>query len=500
MFGRRPSIPLPRADHEFCRNFSSSLIRLNLPSIAPKPIINIKHIRQNPDLYAENAARRKYAAAEESPFKIIRLFDRWKEIQKNGRGLREKNNAIRTRLSHAKTFSGCEPGEQGREGETAEALHNEAKQLKQQITAFEAEEDSLQQQMHTLATAIPNLTSPETPVTEKSSIVGYTNQPGPRSLSSHDQTWRNHVHLGTEFDIIDFAGAGTTTGWGWYYLKNEGALLEQALVQYALQVAQNHGFTVVSPPSMVYSHISHACGFQPRDQNNEQQIYSIAQSDKDQRSDKPGLSLAGTAEIPFAAMKANINFHESDLPLRIVGSSRCYRAEAGARGAETKGLYRVHEFTKVEMFAWGMKDTSLKLFEEMLAIQREILENLGLHCRVLEMPASDLGASAYRKQDIEAFFPSRKDLDEGWGEVTSTSMCTDYQTRRLSTRVRVKDGSLEFPETVNGTAMAVPRVLAALLESGWDDGEDIIRIPECLWPWMNTKQIRKKRQGSLKEP
>ena len=500
MFSRRPSIPLLRADFESHRNLSSTLTRLNLPFIAPKPIINIKHIRQNPDLYAKNAALRKYPAAEESPLKIVRLFDRWKELQKNGRGLREKNNAIRTRLSHAKTFSGREPGEQGREDETAEALHQEAKQLKQQIAGFEAEEDSLQQQMHTLATAIPNLTSPETPVAEKPNIVGHINQPGPQSLSSHDQTWRNHVHLGTEFDIIDFASAGTTTGWGWYYLKNEGALLEQALVQYALQVAQNHGFTVVSPPSMVYSHISHACGFQPRDQNNEQQIYAIAQSDKDQHSEKPGLSLAGTAEIPFAAMKANINFHESDLPLRVVGSSRCYRAEAGARGAETKGLYRVHEFTKVEMFAWSMRDTSLKLFEEMLAIQCEILENLGLHCRILEMPASDLGASAYRKQDIEAFFPSRIDLEEGWGEVTSTSMCTDYQTRRLSTRVRVNDGSLEFPETVNGTAMAVPRVLAALLESGWDEGEDLIRVPECLWPWMNTKQIKKKRQGSLKEP
>ena len=129
----------------------------------------------------------------------------------------------------------------------------------------------------------------------------------------------------------------------------------------------------------------------------------------------------------------------------------------------------------------------------MLAIQHEILESLGLCCRVLEMPASDLGHSAHRKQDIEVYYPSRKDINGGWGEVTSTSMCTDYQTRRLSTKVKLKDTSLDFPETVNGTAMAVPRVLSALLEYGWDERERVIKIPECLWPWMHgKKQIDKK--------
>lgn len=499
MIASRPTLCLRRIGSPYLRHYSSSHIEQDVPSIAPKPIINIKHIRKDPDLYAQNAVRRNYAGVEENPLKIVRLFDEWKASQLKGRGLRERSNAIRTKLSHAKTFSGRDRDDEAKEVDDGDLLQQEARDLKQQIAVIEAEEESISKQMYSLAADIPNLTSPETPL-EEPQVIGHINESASGALSSHDRRWRNHVHLGTEFDLIDFASAGTTTGWGWYYLKNEGALLEQALVQYALQVGLKHGFTAVSPPSVAYSHIGAACGFKPRDQNDEQQVYTIAQSDSEQKSGKPRLSLAGTAEIPFAAMKARTVFHEADLPLRLIGSSRCYRAEAGARGTESKGLYRVHEFTKVEMFGWGMKQQSADLFEEMLAIQKEILLSLGLQCRILEMPAPDLGASAYRKQDIEAFFPSRSEKDQGWGEVTSTSMCTDYQTRRLSTRVRIKDGSLEFPESVNATAVAVPRVLAALLENGWDEQEEVIRIPECLWPWVGKQEIHRRPKGSLKEP
>lgn len=483
----------PRWSHRF----SSSYLNEHLPSIAPKPNVDTKHIRENPELHAKNAALRRYNSAEDNPLKIVRLFDKWKALQAQARSLRERNNAIRTELSHARSFSGREDDGEANESTKRESLLHEARCLSQHVDTIKTEEASLTKQIQSLAFDLPNLTSPETPVSGEPQLVGFINEFAPKPMPSYE---RNHVHLGTTCDLIDFTSAATTTGWGWYYLKNEGALLEQALVQFALQVALNHGFEVVSPPSMVYSHVGSACGYKPRDQSNVQQIYTISQDESDKESSKPRLSLAGTAEIPFAAMKANTNFHETDLPLRIIGSSRCHRAEAGARGAESKGLYRVHEFTKVEMFGWAMKDESVKLFDEMLAIQYEILSSLGLPCRILEMPASDLGASAYRKRDIEAYFPSRREKNEGWGEVTSTSMCTDYQTRRLSTRVRVKDGSLEYPATVNGTAMAVPRVLAAILENGWDEDDNVIRIPECLRPWMRKAHIEKKPQGSLKEP
>ena len=482
------------------RQFSLSPPSLDgLSSIGPKPAINIKHIRQNPALYSENCVNRNYKAQSDNPFKIIKLFDEWKILQRNGRSLREKNNEIRTKLSHAKTFSGRDANDNA-DSFPRESHLEEARVLKQQIGQIEVQEERLTNEIESLAAELPNLTSDETPLGREPKVVGYINDHPASSPSTSDYTWRNHVHIGNDFDLLDFAGAATTSGWGWYYLKNEAALLEQALIQYALSIARKHGFTIVSPPSMVYSHIGGACGFRPRDQNEEQQIYIIQQSEKDKSKGKPDLSLAGTAEIPFASLKADSTMDETELPLKIVGSSRCYRAEAGARGLETKGLYRVHEFTKVEMFAWTPVGAEVETFELMVKIQKEILQNLGLHCRILEIAAEDLGASAVRKQDIEAYFPSRREKDNGWGEVTSASICTDYQTRRLATRVRngtsdsLSQGKVDFPSTVNGTAVAIPRIIAALLENGWQQKESCVAIPEVLWPWMHGLQIIKKRR------
>ena len=481
------------------RYFSQCLPRCreNLPSIAPKPSIIIKSIRRNPELYSKNCVERNYKAQSESPFKIVKLYDEWLHSRNNARGLREKSNAIRTQLSHSRTFSGIETEDLEGQAKQKTQLLEEAQYLKEQISAIKTLEDQLYDEIEDLAAELPNLTSEETPLGKQPKVLDYINEDLDPLYNSPDRTWRNQVHIGTEFDLLDFASAATTSGWGWYYLKNEAALLEQALIQYSLKVAMQHGFTVVTPPSMVYTHIASACGFRPRDQSGEQQVYGIQQVERDRKKGKPTLSLAGTAEIPFAGMMANAVIDQDDLPIRVVGPSRCYRAEAGSRGVETKGLYRVHEFTKVEMFAWTAQGGEDTAFLSMLDIQKEILQNLGLHCRILEMPSEDLGASAVRKQDIEAFFPSRKERDGGWGEVTSTSICTDYQTRRLNTRVRNPAGSqtkTEFPSTVNGTALAVPRVLAALLENGLDEEEVCVRIPEVLWPWMHGMQvIRKKR-------
>ena len=480
-----------------CFSQSAFRCRDNLPSIAPKPSIDIKHIRQNPQLYSKNCIERNYDTQSENPLEIVKLFNQWLEHQKNAREFRERNNAIRTQLSHSRTFSGIEGEGQNEQGKQKPQLLKEAQQLKKRLWDFEALEGELNDKIEDLAAELPNLTSDETPRGNEPKVLDYINEhPNPPS-TSHDRTWRNHVHIGTEFDLLDFAGAATTSGWGWYFLKNEAALLEQALVQYALEVAMRHGFSVVTPPSMVYTHIAEACGFRPRDQSDEQQVYRIHRSERNRAKDKPTISLAGTAEIPFAGMKANAVIDQADLPISVVGSSRCYRAEAGARGLETKGLYRVHEFTKVEMFTWTAQGDEEKAFLSMLDIQKEIHQNLGLHCRVLEMPSSDLGASAVRKQDIEAFFPSRREKNGGWGEVTSASICTDYQTRRLNTKVRNPAGSqtkTDFPSTVNGTALAVPRVLAALLENGWDENEVCVRIPEVLWPWMHGVQAIKKKR------
>ena len=505
-------LPRPRATRP-----NSSIAKR--PSIAPKPAINIKHIRENPDLYKQTCIDRNYPSQKDHPQRILHLFDNWKELQRNALDLRKTKNRVHARILEGQPLRPSNGSDLSRQnefaGEDYRSLVAEAKRVKDECSKIESQEAPLIDEIEHLATGLPNLTSEETPVGVEPTVLGFINKELKSPILRPN---RDHVSIGTDYGLLDFTGAATTSGWGWYYLKNEGALLEQALVQYALSVAMKHGFLVVTPPSMVYSHIAAACGYQPRDQGGEQQSYTIAQQSAGDASNankegKPDLTLAGTAEIPFASMKANTTMDRNELPLQIVGASRCYRAEAGARGLDTKGLYRVHEFTKVEMFAWTLKDKEYLAFNIMLAVQKEILHSLGLRCRILEMPSTDLGASAVRKIDMEAFFPSRQSKDDGWGEVTSTSICTDYQTRRLNTRVKPahrrwqahelardennfrEEAKTEFPCTVNGTALAVPRVLAAILENGWSEEHQCIKIPRVLHYWMHgMKYINKPQQ------
>jgi seryl-tRNA synthetase len=366
------------------------------PSIAPKPTIDHKHIRQNVPLYEQTSLKRNYKVQAHYPARITNLFEDWQDYNQSARGLRTENNQVIGILANRTTLHD-EDSEavRGLKLLSREQLLEKAKILKGKISVIEEEESKIMAEIETLALALPNLTSNETP--DEDPTVRYYIKEHPNSHPSNsDRVWRSHVHIGSELDLLDFEGAATTSGWGWYFLTNEAADLEQALVQYALSVARKRGWKTVSPPSMVYSHIASACGFQPRDQNGESQIYNIQQSESD-IGRKPGLSLAGTAEIPLAGMKASKILEEADLPMKRVGVSRCYRAEAGARGVDTKGLYRVHEFTKVEMFAWTMPSTpaSYEVFDEMLSIQTTILESLDLHCRVLEMPATDLGKLSF---------------------------------------------------------------------------------------------------------
>ncbi|ORY63963.1 uncharacterized protein BCR38DRAFT_433583 [Pseudomassariella vexata] len=466
------------------------------PTSAPRPSIDVKHIRQNPTLYEQNCLERNYKFQSTYPARINTLHQQWQDQQRDGRHLRERSNLLRHQIANPASIQGDEDSalQQLREM-TKEQLLEEAKHLKMQLSSIEANELRLTSEIEELALSIPNLTSEQTPRGNEPLVLSYINDHPEPTPAESDRVWRSHVHIGSELGLLDFAGAATSSGWGWYYLLDEGAQLEQALINFALRIATQHGWRQVTPPSIVYGHIAAACGFQPRDQNGETQIYALAQSAADRERGKPELVLAGTAEIPLAGMKADSIIEEADLPLKRVGVSRCYRAEAGARGVDTKGLYRVHEFNKVEMFAWTEPNLSAttELFDEMVDIQTEILEMLGLHCRVLEMPSTDLGASATRKCDIEAFFPSRRQKNEGWGEVTSASICTDYQSRRLATRFK-SGGKVNFPWTVNGTALAVPRVLAAVLENGWDESQMQVKLPECLWDSMGRDSIEMKHR------
>lgn len=467
-------------------------------------------------------------------------------LQKGLRGDRARQNTLSAQLRSRNPLmqdphGGGDKTEVAAEGgETKEGLLAEAKDIKAKISEVEEKERVLENEMRDLGIQLPNWTHKESPVGTEPKLLGYIN-PELAPPSQRTDPPISHTQIGAELHLLDFSAAGTVSGWGWYYLLNEAVLLEQALINYALSFAMKRGWKLVTPPNIVYSHMAAACGFRPRDQHGEQQIYTL-----DGAEGKIQHCLAGTAEIPLAGMYANKTFSEDQLPVKLVGVGRAYRAEAGARGAESKGLFRVHEFTKVELFAWGppgqeefsipkneptttaatgnpeltstaigrispiMKPTnntitSASLFDEMLDLQKSIISSLGLHARILEMPTTDLGASASRKIDIEAYMPSREAKDP-WGEISSLSNCTDYQSRRLNTRVKMaRRGAAggvksEFPWTLNGTAVAVPRVLMAILENGWSEERDGVVVPEVLRGYMGGLEFieRKKHVGGEK--
>ena len=426
-----------------------------------KPIIDIKNIRSSYRQYAHVCEQKNYQKVAAHPRLIVEAHERWREREAASIDARKEIKKIESEIRNATNNQKID-------------IVVKAQSLRRHLDAVDEEQRNFQESMLSLALELPNSISSHTPVGDTPEVIRL----GRCALKAKYDPKQDHTQIGQEFGLIDFDAASTTSGFGFYYLRDEAADLEHALVQFALKMAKQAGFQHCSPPSLVYPSIGRACGFQPRTQSGRLEVYESNQH-----------VLTGTGEIPFAGMKANQTIKNHELPQRVVGSSRCYRKEAGSHGRRDRGLYRVHEFTKVEMFAWTMPGQELELFDQMIAVQEEIIRSLDLPYRLIEVASHDLGAPAYRKQDIEVFFPSRKDIAEGWGEVTSTSICTDYQTRRLNTRVTMPqdhNSRLGFPSTLNGTAMAVPRVLAAILEHGWQT-DGVITIPKALQPFMDGR-------------
>ncbi|KAF9295464.1 seryl-tRNA synthetase [Mortierella antarctica] len=408
--------------------------------------------------------------------------------------------------------------------------------LKEDIHAQETEFSALESKLYEQAVMIPNSTHPTTPIGPESAaqlirIQGVPRlnsgikafaHPGSEESSTGGEQARallgngssypllDHVTLSKTLDLIDFEAATAVTGSRWYYLKNEAALLELALIQFATQRAVRKGFMPVITPDVVRPEVVQACGFQPRDEASQTYWVSTAAPGSTSKEaahhhQHSALCLVATAEIALAGMNMNRVLEESQLPMKLAGFGRAFRAEAGSRGAEVKGLYRVHQFSKVELFVVSKADQveSDKALEEIRQFQEDIFEELGLCYRVLDMPTEELGASAYKKYDIEAWMPGRN----GWGEISSTSNCTDYQARRLNIRYRtnkirpqvsssgsVSEGgsnsymTTEFAHTLNGTAMAIPRIIIALLET-YQQEDGSVHLPECLWPFMAGVQV-----------
>jgi seryl-tRNA synthetase len=355
-----------------------------------------------------------------------------------------------------------------------EAHATQGRRLKDDAARLEAELAEAEKALTALVAAIPNLVHPDAPTGGEADFREVRRWGTPAAFAFRPL---DHLTLAERLQLVDFEGGARVAGQKWYFLKNEAVLLELALQRFALDVLMEAGFTPFLTPDVAKPEILDGIGYNPR--GPETQIYSLANED---------LCLVGTAEITLGGLHKDAILDEEMLPLRLAGLSHCFRTEAGAAGRESRGLYRVHQFSKVEMFALTRPEDSEAMHAELVALEEKIFQALEIPYRVIDVASGDLGAPAYRKFDLEAWMPGRGERGD-WGEVTSASNCTDYQARRLGIRFRRKGGKRnEFVHTLNGTAVALSRAPIAILENHQrEDGS--VAIPKALRPYLGRDVI-----------
>ncbi len=347
----------------------------------------------------------------------------------------------------------------------------EGKSLKVLLKEREEELDVVSKDFEDLIHQVPNPSSDNTPIGKDDKENVEVKKWG--EIKKFDFTPKDHLEIGTNLGIFDFEAGAKVAGSQFYYLYGDGALLELSLTMYALEKLSKKGFLPVITPDLAKSRYYLGTGYAPK--GNEAQTYEIKDID---------LGLIATAEVTLAGKHADEVIPEDKLPIKYVGYSHCFRQEAGAYGKYSKGLYRVHQFTKVEMFIYCKPEDSERLHQEILAVEEEIYQELNIPYRVLDMCSGDLGAMAVRKFDVEAWMPGRND----YGEITSTSNCTDYQARNLNIKYKKKDGTNEFVHMLNGTAIVMSRVPIAILEN-YQNEDGSVNIPSVLQKWMGKEKI-----------
>ncbi len=358
-----------------------------------------------------------------------------------------------------------------------EQRKEEGRKLRDKKDALHAEVEKLELQIREIHSRIPNLSHPKAPI-GADDTANLELKRGDTPIPSFDFAPKDHVELGDALDLFDFDAGGKVAGHGFYYLKNEAVLLELALQQFVMRMLIDRGFTPIITPDLARTEILQGVGFIPR--GPETQIYSIAESD---------LNLIATAEITLGGMYADTILEREQLPIRLCGVSHCYRTEAGAAGRASRGLYRVHQFTKVEMFAFTHPDDSEETLDEFCSLECDIFDALRIPFRVVDTATGDLGGPAFRKFDLEAWMPGRGD-GGAFGEVTSTSNCTDYQARRLGIRFKNRgEKGTHFVHTLNGTAIAISRAMIAILEN-YQQADGSVQVPEVLRSYVGHEIIR----------
>ncbi|MCA9327065.1 serine--tRNA ligase [Candidatus Saccharibacteria bacterium] len=411
-------------------------------------MLDIQFIRENADLVQRKSEEKGYKVDIQ---KLLKVDGERRAQLTEVEELRAQRNALSDEMKGQKPSP--EQIERG-------------KALKETIAGKESALSETEKAYDTLLWQVPNVTFDDVPMGGEEDSVEV------KKVGEQNKGGTDHLDFAIAKDWVDFERGAKVAGAKFYYLKGDLALLENAITQFALDFVTKKGFTYMTVPHMVSSRVATGAGFSPRGDESGNEYYV---EDED-------LSLIGTAEAPLTGYHADEIIDEADLPLKYVGYSPCYRREAGTYGKHTRGLFRVHQFNKLEMYVFCAPEKSAEMHELILATEEELWQALGIPYHVVNIAAGDLGAPAAKKYDIEYWSP----VDEKYRELTSCSNCTDFQARNLNIRVRRSDGSVEMLHTLNGTAVSLARALIAVIEH-YQTERGTLRVPEAIRPYMGNK-------------
>ena len=413
-------------------------------------MLDIKFIRENPEKVQDSADKKGYRVSIKD---LLMADERRRELQQQVDSLRERRNAVASQMKG---------------GRPSPDLIAEGKSIKEDLMDLETKFNEVDADYQAQLNGIPNVIFDDVPEGGEEDSVEI------KAWGEKKSGATDHLDYAISHDWVDFERGAKVAGAKFYYLKGDLALLENAIIQFALNKLVAKGLTFMTVPNMVNQRTMTGTGFAPRtsDQSDE---YSIEGED---------LSLIATAEIPLTGYHADEIIDEDKLPLMYAGLSPCYRKEAGASGKHTRGLFRVHQFNKLEMYAFALPEKSQEIHQQILDIEEEIWQELGIAYRIINIAAGDLGAPAAKKYDIEYWSP----VDENYRELTSCSNCTDFQARNLNIRVRRKDGTTDVLHTLNGTAVSLARSLVVILEN-YQNPDGTLAVPEVLRPYMGGRIV-----------
>lgn len=412
-------------------------------------MLDVKFIRENLELVEKSTREKGYKINIEE---VLKLDDARKSVLLEAESLRARRNEIAGKMKG---------------GKPSDELIAEGKKIKEDLAIVEDKLAAAEKELNTKLKAVPNVIFDDVPLGGEECSVEV------KKWGENHETGVDHLDYATSRDWVDFERGAKVAGAKFYYLKDGLALLENALLQYGLSVVLKHGFTFMTVPDVVSSKVLEGCGFNPR---------SSEQSDEYYVEDED-LALIATAEMPLTGYHMDEIIDEDKLPLFYAGYSACFRKEAGAYGKYTRGLFRVHQFNKLEMYAFCLPEQSKEIHEKILAIEEEIWQGLGVPYHIINIAAGDLGAPAAKKYDMEYWSP----VNQKYQEITSCSNCTDFQARAVNVRVRRKDGTVEFVHTLNGTAIPLARALVVMIENfATPDGK--LKVPEVLRPYLGGKE------------